>query len=366
MRLLFSSSALQLPKSSPLLHHAIEGDLVAIKVLVGQYIASYEYSEALTTKHDRFLQRYVDLTDKEGNTPLIGAAFKDRIEIAKFLLEKCGANHKIKNNMGCSALWIAAGYSNISCLKILIEFGLKVETTAEKKLEFIIDKNKNGDSPFLAAASKDHTDVVKILFQAIQKCSVEEKVVIQQQWELLCSKNNSGDTAISVCCSMGFKDLLHELLGMEERCIRSGVIKGIQGERPLNASNRKGLSPLMIACERNHQSIVEELIKHDASVVGDSKERSPLAIASFCGCYDVAKYLLSLKTFKHLLNQKDVNSCTPLWLAARTGNLKMVKLLLDAGADVLIIGSGGLSVFQVAEKFKKDSVIQYFKDANIR
>ena len=92
----------------------------------------------------------------------------------------------------------------------------------------------------------------------------------------------------------------------------------------------------------------------------DSKARSPLAVASFCGCKDVVEYLLSNPTSAALINEVDENGCTPLWLAARTGDLAMVKLLIDAGADATIKNSEGLSPEEVAVKFKKEKVEQYF------
>lgn len=361
-----STTTSTLPKSSTLIQHAIDGDLESIKVLVGKYIASYENSEALVTAYDPNLQRYIDLPDSQGNTPLIGAVFKDHVDIASFLLEKCGADYTIKNDLGCSPLWIVSGYSNISCLNYLIDHVLSKEIPAEEKIAFLSQKNKNGDSPFLAAASRGSVVVMKTLFQAIEKCSMVDDVVIRQQWSLLCTKNKAGDTSISVAAGGGFKECVNELLLMEDKCItRLQNDEVMKIERVLNMKNSNRLTPLMIACERNHQEIVQLLMEHNAIITVDSKERSPLAIASFCGCLDVAEYLLSLEKFKAMLNEKDVNNCTPLWLAARTGNLKMVKLLLEAGADASIVGAEGLSILEVAEKFKKDTVVSYIKDANI-
>ena len=76
---------------------------------------------------------------------------------------------------------------------------------------------------------------------------------------------------------------------------------------------------------------------------------------------DVVEYLLNETDAKSvLLNESDDNGCTPIWLAARTGNLSMVETLITAGADATITNNEGLSPQDVAVKFKKDKVEQYF------
>jgi ankyrin repeat protein len=78
---------------------------------------------------------------------------------------------------------------------------------------------------------------------------------------------------------------------------------------------------------------------------------------------DVASSSSSLSTAtiasSSLLNDVDNNGCTPLWLAARTGNLSMVKLLVDAGADATKKNKDDMSPLDVAVKFKKDAVGEF-------
>ncbi|KAL7542371.1 hypothetical protein ACHAXR_011763 [Thalassiosira sp. AJA248-18] len=130
----------------------------------------------------------------------------------------------------------------------------------------------------------------------------------------------------------------------------------------VNRKNKTGLSPLIIACERNLPSVAELLLQYGADIcVQDPKGRNPLAIAAFCGCNDTVEFLLlQTRTKKELLNQKDLNGCTPVWLAARTGNLSILKLLIDAGADAMVKDDEGLSPQDVAAKFKKEKVEEYF------
>jgi ankyrin repeat protein len=129
----------------------------------------------------------------------------------------------------------------------------------------------------------------------------------------------------------------------------------------INRKNNIGLSPLIVACERNLPSTVELLLNYGADInIRDGTGRSPLAVAAFCGCNDVVDFLLVLSSSSSsLMNVVDDNGCTPLWLAARTGNLSMVKRLVDAGADASIKSNDEMAPLDVAIKFKKERVVEF-------
>ena len=178
-------------------------------------------------------------------------------------------------------------------------------------------------------------------------------------------------------------------------------------QRPLNARNPKGLTPLLIACERNLPSVVEEFVlrRNADTDVCDERGMSPLAVAAFCGCEDVVRTLLSLMSTtstmedakgvildsktatetatgaddngvdtttnnntkkkvlgRDMLDRVDNQGCTPLWHAARTGNAKMVEILIHAGADgTRKDDTNGLTPQEAAVKFKKDKVVDFFR-----
>jgi ankyrin repeat protein len=181
---------------------------------------------------------------------------------------------------------------------------------------------------------------------------------------LIRTSNKAGDTPLKVAVAGGHDVELLKLILEADASIT-------QEEMCINKKNNLGISPLIIACERNLPVIVELLIKHGADVnIRDSKGRHALAVSAFCGCDDAVTFLLSqikqTSSIAFLLNEKDDAGCTPLWLAARTGNLKMVELLMDAGADESIADNEGLTPNDVAFKFKKEKVEEYFRDRQIK
>jgi ankyrin repeat protein len=337
--------------SAPLLQPAIAGDINEIKALIGRHIAS------VNAKSKDELAAYVDQQDSEGNNALIGAVFSGHLDIAKFLIEDCHANIGVQNKIGCSVFWIACGYDHGHIVEYMIQRINAVVNNSSDSLDLVAvcsAKNSSGDTPFLAAASKGHCDILKLLSRSLK----------ESLWLFLTETNAAGDTPLQVAVGMGHLEVLNLLLDFEEKYQDKDITESGSSSRPLNMNNAKGLTPLLVACERNFEKIVETLIARGADLTQtDHNGRSSLAIASFCGCMDVMDTLLKSEEAKTLLlNQKDSNGCTPLWLAARTGNLKMVKRLMQVGADRDIADNDGISPEVAAAKFKKNDVVDFFKE----
>ncbi|GFH61073.1 hypothetical protein CTEN210_17549 [Chaetoceros tenuissimus] len=327
---------------APLLQPAIEGNLAKIKELVGHHIA------ATSLKSNDELANFVNDADEEGNSALIGAAFSGHLDICKFLIEDCHADVLQKNKIGCSPLWIACGYGHVDIVEYLVTYMNDSRNNLNVSAAFL-EGNSTGDLPLLAAAFKGHVKVIEKALEILNDADV---------WDILISKNNSGDTLLHVVVSSGYEGpLLELLLESEQRLFDSNDFN----ERPLTMKNKAGLTPLLVACERNFVNIVKELIQRGADLqTSDENERRPLAIASFCGCMDVMEYLLTLDESKKAIDATEKNGCTALWLAARTGNDKMVKVLIDAGADASIRNNEGMTPQDTAEKYKKEKVVEYF------
>lgn len=368
----------------------MEGNLNEVKRLVGICIA-----ETRGRKSSSSLPSYVNAVDASGNAAIHGAVFSGHLEVLAFLVESCDASLTIKNGLGCSPLWIAAGYNKLDCLNYLID---KLHDNNQLEAALLEDgKNNSGDTPFLAAASKGNVTACESLLRAVEKCSQNDDVCLSMKAKILRTANDAGDTPlkVAVATSQG-EEMLKFLLQVDDAivCVPNqygeSPATSEDGEVPLEATlrrsnrserhsysddeetillctcvnrkNKLGLSPLIVACERNLPSVAELLLAHGADMcIQDPKGRNCLSVAAFCGCNDVIEFLLNQTTTKSLLlDQKDENGCTPVWLAARTGNLSVVKLLMDAGADATIKDNEGLSPQDVAVKFTKAKVEEYF------
>ena len=352
------------PQPAALLAPSMAGDLGEVKRLIGIHIADNDKST---------LAAYVNAADPAGNAAIHGAVFLGHLDIAKFLVEACGGDEKdgrdegvdltMKNGLGCSPTWIAAGYDRIDCLDYLIE----VLRGANKLEVALLDANSTGDTPFLAAASKGNVKACKRLLASTERETTPKDDELKRK--ILRTANAAGDTALKVAvASAQSNDLLTLLLETDDMLGAHEDSGGESDEAPVhdkcvNRKNNAGLSPLIVACERNLPSTAELLLNHGADIcITDAKGRNALAVSAFCGCNDVVEFLLKKEeALAKLLDEKDEKGCTPLWLAARTGNLSMVELLMEAGANPNIADEEGMTPRATAVKFKKEKVMEYFE-----
>ncbi len=252
------------------------------------------------------------------------------------------------------------------------------ETVLERAL---LDANNSGDTPLLAAASRGN-GACKVLLDSVDKYfSVQgngEIIGWEIKRKMLRTANRGGDTPLGVAVAAGHDlRLLRLLLEIDDEISRqtndSVGNSELEAENYsmtincVNRKNRKGLTPLIVACERNLPKVADILLRYGADIRDkDSNGRHPLSVAAFCGCNDVVEFLLQhinkSSVISSLLNETDDNGCTPVWLAARTGNVSMTKLLVEAGADLTIEDKDGLTPHEVAVKFKKKSLVSYFAE----
>jgi len=68
----------------------------------------------------------------------------------------------------------------------------------------------------------------------------------------------------------------------------------------------------------------------------NDRNESPLSVASYFGQTNVVQFLLSKRVS---LNHKDIDGCTPLFLASSEGHVGVISLLLKAKADPLVCRS---------------------------
>ena len=117
--------------------------------------------------------------------------------------------------------------------------------------------------------------------------------------------------------------------------------------------NAKDESPLMIAAIKGDQELVTKLIARDADI--NKPGWTPLHYAATSGNVAIMKQLLDHDAF---INSQSPNGTTPLMMAAMYGSAAAVRLLLDEGADPLMKNEQGMTAADFARRGDRPDAMQ--------
>jgi ankyrin repeat protein len=244
-----------------------------------------------------------------------------------------GADVNAKDNRGLTAVVYASGNGNLELVKYLMGKGadLKAETT---------DKIGVTNALSEAIGSGNKSLVEFLLAQGMDLTSIGCKYGM---WKAV----GSGKTELVHFLAEKLSDpsCFNEALtraGRDEEMLNFLLSKGadINYSGTIGNGNSAWYTALMWAAFKNDKTIAEFLITKGANVnKGDGKGNTPLGEAIISGHLAMAEFLLS----------KGANPSHELPLAAGSGKMEFVKLLVEHGADLN---------FEETDHFRDTALIQ--------
>ncbi|CAH6776940.1 Anks6 [Phodopus roborovskii] len=282
----------------------------------------------------------VDCSDEAGNSALQLAAAGGHEPLVRFLLRR-GASVNSRNHYGWSALMQAARCGHASVAHLLLDHGADVNA-----------QNRLGASVLTVASRGGHLGVVKLLLEAgaivdHHNPSGESPAMGGSRDELL------GITALMAAVQHGHEAVVRLLVEW--------------GADPNHTARTVGWSPLMLAALLGKLSVAQQLVEKGANPDHLSVlEKTAFEVALDRKHRDLADYLDPLTTVRpktdeeksrpdifHALkmgnfqlvkeiadedpnhvNLVNGDGATPLMLAAVTGQLPLVQLLVEKHADM--------------------------------
>ncbi|WP_341812896.1 ankyrin repeat domain-containing protein [Wolbachia endosymbiont (group A) of Cephus spinipes] len=258
-----------------------------------------------------FLSKGVGIndTDKQGYTPLHYAAWRGRLEVAKFLIEEY-ANSIFKYNNGSTLPCNAPLKNHLHVMKCSIGNRNILEI-----------RDNSGRVPLHCAASNGKLDMVKYFID-------EEKVDVN-------IKDNGYWTPLHWASWGGHLDVAKYLVDKRAN---------------INAKDKGSKIPLNVAIDQKHNDVVKYLEQAQLDL---NKE---LLIAAKGG--DLNK-VIDLISKGANVNVKDNNDDTPLHLAV--GYLDVVKYLISKGANINAKCKAGKTTLDIARDRGHNNVINYLE-----
>jgi serine/threonine-protein phosphatase 6 regulatory ankyrin repeat subunit B len=299
-----------------------------------------------------------EMPDLNENKPLHAAAKAGNIEGVQELLD-CGVDVDPFNDDGATPLHLAAAGSHFEVVQMLVEAGHDTNVSDQRSstplhaaarvgdlrtLDFLIERAANiraidnkKQLPIHIAAEEGHTEIVKRLLQHRSKV-YQLKVV-----------DSTGQTAIHIAARMDFPEIVRILLDeggtldttdsdrltalhlAVQKSHISTVRLLLEKGASLEGKSSEGSTVLHFASEYGSTEIVKLLLNKGAAIhleALDSSERTPLFLAI---------YSRNLETVKCLLDAGGNINASPKWPAMYTaayyGRTSIVEELLSRGFD---------------------------------
>jgi ankyrin repeat protein len=272
------------------------------------------------------------LAAKGGLTALHFAMSSGHESIAKYLLGLDTKIITISDEVGYSYLHYAAMYGLDLLVKLLLDGGLDIEALPTLPA----DSNFICGTPLALASRNGQTTAAKELLN--HGANIHARCTQTQESSL--------HMAVIYDHTSTVKLLIERGASTECRCVGeetpliSGSRKGcrsignlLDAGADVNACDEGGCNALHWACFKGHEFAVKQLLASGAQSRKGMDDRLPLHDAAIGVGSELILQLL-LQHFPESVNVKDTNGSTALHTAAFKGNLPLVNLLLENGADM--------------------------------
>ncbi|XP_071115556.1 uncharacterized protein [Haliotis cracherodii] len=276
----------------------------------------------------------------DSRPPLLDAS---RLDIVQKLVDaKCDIH--ATDAIGRSAVHTAALFNNLDVLKFLCNKGCNVDQPDE-----------SGVTAFHVAAENGDADILKYLHKINAKATVD-----LDGWSVLhyacCSENGMEKVQFLV-------DTMKVPIDTKDSDGRTALYPAVQRgdvevveflvERGLSLRDRDNdgntyLHEVFLRYN-DHDKVVKFLFKANVDAdLCNHQGRTALHLALDSGLWPLFEdHMMTLIDSTSKINQRDFEGKTPLHLAAYSGNTKLLKRLLDKGADKAIKDSEGCKAIEL-------------------
>ncbi len=154
--------------------------------------------------------------------------------------------------------------------------------------------------------------------------------------------------------SFNLKSLINAVLSNSPKLIRKIIANNVN----INAKDKNSITPLIYACYFGKVKAARTLLKYGAKTeIKDSYGQTALHNASFKGYYNVVKLLLDAGADVNAVAKGNANQ-TPLMYAVFNGHTRVVRLLVNRGANVYIKNSIGRNSIDMARTKRRYRILR--------
>ncbi len=313
---------------------------------------------------DMLLKRGADISsaNKLGISPLMSAAARGDYQLVHTLVTE-GAEVDAKNTQGETAIFLAVQYGHHSAVRVLLNAAAKlnIKNTVHAK------ESNSGFTPLMYAAThgltRDPVDWPAMVTLLLNGGADPNITNTHAESALVFAQHQKDDAIVSILLQAGAKDTqAYAGLNVDDVLVKSARLgnrymaeQALDGGADVNYVNDSGVTPLLAAAYEGHLAVVKMLVKKAAEIdfvtlglrqFAMSKSHAPLNIRDLMaaasrgdtaliaagrrGHTAVVEYLLKNGAQIDLPNR---HGEVVVFVAAANGDSKLLRLLLDNGAD---------------------------------
>ncbi|KYO34624.1 ankyrin repeat and SAM domain-containing protein 6 isoform B [Alligator mississippiensis] len=281
------------------------------------------------------------------------AARFGHLTVAHILLEN-GADLNAQNKLGASVLTMASRGGHVSMVKLLLESGAFVDNYDHFNTSLVnTNKEELPDiTPLMAAAQHGHEAVVHLLLDWGADCNYTVKTM---GWSPLMLAAMSGNVSLAQQlmekgANPDHLNVLHKTpfeisVDFKHKDMKD-YLESLTTVRPQTDKEKKQ-PDVFHALKMGNFQLVREIADEDPNQVNitNSDGASPLMIAAVTG--QLALVQLLVERNADIDRQDNVHGWTALMQATYHGNKEVVKYLLNQGADVNLRAKNGYTAFDL-------------------
>lgn len=308
---------------------------------------------------NKLLAEGADINGVDGEFPLFYGVVNQNYNVVKYLIER-GANVSQSNNNGVTPLNIACAWSDTRIGKLLIKNGAN-----------IMAKASDGSTPLILATSRNNVDLVKMLLDADAEASASASALAAPSsalaapspssssitYSTLEEYNNLGETPLNIACENENRELIelfvslganlahamnngdkpiHQLCQKKRRDLIAYLID--EGANVNEQNDLTGETSLLIATKNCDKITTSVLLSHDANpLIPNNLGFLPIHNVAATGCMPSLLLLIeavgSASDISKYINTRKGDGLTPLYIACLYENVKIVRELINYGAD---------------------------------
>ncbi|RDW72196.1 hypothetical protein BP5796_08230 [Coleophoma crateriformis] len=347
--------------------------------------AEYHFGVQLLLNHGAF----ADVRDNVARTPLIIAAESGFHDIMKTLLEH-GADVSLSDYTNRNVIHVSAGRGDTNCVQLLLKYGAPImirdyyqsnplhlaaagghESLVSLLLEngaSLTATNHHGETPLHVATLQGHAGAVSILLAAeLDPEKRQRDAMASLHWGI-----DAGQLAVvkqllepEASRAEFQRSIYDSILGIAPSIDQGNFVKVIDFLldcwTDINTGNHRGQTLLHQAAKLGNLQLAQILLTRHASMTIEAND-GETAFLTACGQKSQPIVELFLRAEADPNSMQPDNRYTALHKAAEGGDVEIVKLLVERGADVNAELPGGLTALHLASEKGHEDIVELLFD----